>query len=204
MALLDLNPTEEAGRDPQSPVEFGVPEVAHISLDQGKHTVRGRIRLRAPASAVYSLLSDYGGCQRVFSNIASSEVHRLEGGGVEVVQGCRWSFLAFSGTFLVHLAVAEDSAAGSLLFRLIRSNFMRDFEGRWTVTPPPGRRAGAAGNAEEEEGEWCEVEHVLSVVPSMPMPPPVAYYTRSIFVRQVEGILTDLRRGVEAELAARG
>ncbi|GIL58294.1 hypothetical protein Vafri_13370 [Volvox africanus] len=113
---------------------------------------------------------------------------------------CRWKFLGFSGTFRVRLGVQEDPDSGTLLFNLVHSNFMRDFEGRWAVRPtqaPPSAAASAARSHLEEE-EWCEVEHQLSVVPSVPVPPPVSFYTRSIFVRQVEGILVDLQRAVHA------
>lgn len=112
-------------------------------------------------------------------------------------QTCRWKFFAFSGTFRVHLGVREDSLRGTLLFSLVQSNFMRDFEGQWTVRPTEARMLAKTGTE-----EWCEVEHQLSVVPSVPVPLPLSYYTRSIFVRQVEGILADLQRAILATVAA--
>eukprot|EP00198_Chlamydomonas_reinhardtii_P001001 XP_001690336.1 predicted protein [Chlamydomonas reinhardtii] len=122
------------------------PEVAFVSLVDGKYTVRGRLLLRAPASEAYELLTDYAGCHRVFSNIAASDVVVGPDGGKRVEQICRWRFLAFSGTFKVQLGVVEDDAARTLLFNLV--------------------------------------------------PAPVAGYTRFIFVKQVEGILLDLQRGL--------
>ncbi|GLC36665.1 hypothetical protein PLESTB_000128000 [Pleodorina starrii] len=185
----------EAGPGPRSGGPG--PDVSFVSLVDGKYTVRGRLVLPVPASRVYALLTDYGGCNRVFANIAASEVVRSEEGGLQVVQSCRWKFLAFSGTFRVHLGVLEDPDSGTLLFSLVQSNFMRDFEGRWAVRPTEAATAAATAAAGGGT-EWCEVEHQLSVVPSVPVPAPVSYYTRSIFVRQVEGILADLQRAVLA------
>ncbi|KAG2448905.1 hypothetical protein HYH02_006253 [Chlamydomonas schloesseri] len=169
------------------------PEVVFVSLVDGKYTVQGRLLLRAPASEVYELLTDYAGCHTVFSNIAASQVLTGPDGGKQVEQLCRWKFLAFSGTFKVQLGVVEDTAARTLLFNLVQSSFMSDFEGRWAVAPaapPPGAAPAPAGE------QWCEVQHTLSVVPAVPVPAPVAFYTRSIFVKQVEGILLDLQRGL--------
>ncbi|KAG2432821.1 hypothetical protein HXX76_008555 [Chlamydomonas incerta] len=166
------------------------PEVAFVSLVDGKYTVRGRLLLRAPAAEVYQLLTDYAGCHRVFSNIAASQVVAGPDGGKQVEQLCIWKFLAFSGTFKVQLGVVEDDAARTLLFNLVHSNFMSDFEGRWAVAPAPAPQAAPPGE------QWCEVQHTLSVVPAVQVPAPVAYYTRSIFVKQVEGILLDLQRGL--------
>ncbi len=90
-------------------------------------------------------------------------------------QKAGWRFLAFSGSFECRLAVDEDAEARSLVFTLLQSSFMRDFEGRWSV------------NEEHVEGVGPAVlvEHQLSVMPMMPVPAPFAYYTRPIFVKQV-------------------
>ncbi len=64
----------------------------------------------------------------------------------------------------------------------------------------PQQQQGEDGSAPEEEwavGGGCVVEHVLSVKPLMPVPPPFSYYTRSIFCKQVEAVLWDLQREVE-------
>lgn len=105
-------------------------------------------------------------------------------------QACSWRFLAFSGSFNVHLSVDEDSTARSLVFRLVKSSFMRDFEGRWQVSPTPG----GAGRA--------RIEHVLAVKPLMPIPAAISQYTRGIFTRQVSNILRDLEREIAAKAAA--
>ncbi|GLI66429.1 hypothetical protein VaNZ11_010227 [Volvox africanus] len=188
-----------AGPGPRSSSQVGS-DVSFVSLVDGKYTVRGQLLLPASAPRVFALLTDYEGCHRVFGNIAASEVTQSAEGGLQVVQTCRWKFLAFSGTFRVRLGVQEDPDNGTLLFSLVHSNFMRDFEGRWAVRPihaPPSAAASAARSHPEGE-EWCEVEHQLSVVPSVPVPPPVSFYTRSIFVRQVKGVLVDLQRAVHA------
>lgn len=52
---------------------------------------------------------------------------------VFMVQLCRWEFLVFSGTFETRLGVEEDLPRGSVVFRLVSSSFMRQFEGRWQV-----------------------------------------------------------------------
>jgi hypothetical protein len=51
----------------------------------------------------------------------------------------KWQFLTFSGTFDVTLDVTEEPGSRLLVFRLVRSTFMEDFEGRWQV------------------GGWCRV-----------------------------------------------
>ena len=48
------------------------------------------------------------------------------------VQVCRWEFLIFSGLFKLVLSVhAGEGGPRSLVFRLVRSSFMRSMEGRW-------------------------------------------------------------------------
>ena len=49
------------------------------------------------------------------------------------LQICRWEFLAFSGTFKTLLNVHEERDAGRVVFSLIKSSFMKDFEGQWQV-----------------------------------------------------------------------
>lgn len=48
--------------------------------------VRGRLLLPASAARVYSILTDYDNCHRVFTNIAASEVVLTEDGGLQVMQ----------------------------------------------------------------------------------------------------------------------
>lgn len=50
-----------------------------------------------------------------------------------LLQICRWEFLAFSGTFKTLLNVHEEKDAGRVVFSLIKSSFMKDFEGQWQV-----------------------------------------------------------------------
>lgn len=56
-------------------------------------------------------------------------------------QKCKWEFLVFSGSFDTRLAVSEDPAAGTLVFRQLHSSFMRTFEGRWQARASFGDRA---------------------------------------------------------------
>ena len=107
---------------------------------------------------------------------------------------------------------------------------MRDFEGRWRVAAPlppaaaaddddspsasgdgdGGSPAAAAARAAPNgapRAARARVEHVLAVKPLMPIPGPVAHYTKGIFTRQVAAILRDLEREVAARassLAAAG
>lgn len=50
------------------------------------------------------------------------------------MQICRWEFLTFSGTFKTLLDVHEEPEAGKVVFSLIKSAFMKDFEGQWQVS----------------------------------------------------------------------
>ena len=48
-------------------------------------------------------------------------------------QICRWEFLVFSGTFETRLAVHEARKHGEVVFDLISSSFMQQFQGAWKV-----------------------------------------------------------------------
>mmetsp|Transcript_9215 Transcript_9215/g.22807 ORF Transcript_9215/g.22807 Transcript_9215/m.22807 type:complete len:253 (-) Transcript_9215:34-792(-) len=169
-------------------------------------TVEGRMELAASPSLVYEVLTAYEACPDIFNNILTSETHRnAETGGLEVLQKCSWNFLAFSGTFTARMAVTEDADSRTLVFNLIHSSFMRDFEGRWAVKSLLTGSGSTTGSSDSDgEGEaapTCIVEHCLSVKPSLPVPPPISYYTRSIFVKQVDAILQDLEREVRRRQA---
>lgn len=71
--------------DPAAARNPGMPQVAFVSLADGVFTVRGSLRLDISPDAIYELLTDYASCQRVFKNIASSEVIHTEA-GLEVIQ----------------------------------------------------------------------------------------------------------------------
>ncbi|WIA13817.1 hypothetical protein OEZ85_007364 [Tetradesmus obliquus] len=140
------------------------------------------------ADLVYNILTDYDSCARVFRNIADTKTVFTPEGGKQVVQACGWSFLAFKGTFDVALAVTEEPGQRLLVFRLVESSFMTDFEGRWQVSPSaPG---------------CCRVEHVLAVKPLLAIPAAVAPYTSSIFKKQVALLLQDLQAEIERQAAA--
>lgn len=84
--------------------------------------------------------------------MSHSEVQESES-GKQLLQVCKWGFSVFSGTFEALLAVTEQPQQRSLSFKLIRSGFMKDFEGHWAVTPAasgsalPPLPAPAAGAA---------------------------------------------------------
>lgn len=48
-------------------------------------------------------------------------------------QICRWEFLVFSGTFETRLTVHEAREHGEVVFNLISSSFMQQFQGAWKV-----------------------------------------------------------------------
>ena len=79
------------------------------------------------------------------------------------MQVCRWEFLIFSGLFKLVLSVhAEEGSPRSLVFRLVRSSFMRSMEGRWqacglrTFCPslPFCRFSYGANWAKSSDGPW--------------------------------------------------
>ena len=49
------------------------------------------------------------------------------------MQTCRWEFLVFSGNFEMRLTVHEARQHGEVVFNLISSSFMRQFQGAWKV-----------------------------------------------------------------------
>ncbi len=53
------------------------------------------------------------------------------------MQMCRWEFLVFSGTFETRLTVHEARQHGEVVFNLISSSFMRQFQGAWKVCLTP-------------------------------------------------------------------
>lgn len=52
----------------------------------------------------------------------------------------------------------------------------------------PATVAGSSGEQQQEAA--CVVRHVLSVKPMMDVPPPIATYTRGIFVQQVRVLVS--------------
>lgn len=121
--------------------------------------------LRAPGSCV-ATLRHAAPCSMCMASISPSPPHPPSP-HLRCTQACRWQFLAFSGTFDVQLAVQEDADAMLLVFRLVRSSFMNDFEGRWQVrvriscmggldcTPCWGREGCAQTGGAAVAGQAC-------------------------------------------------
>ena len=85
-----------------------------------RSTVQAYKQARKPCQ--FRLLSlDHLACNMAVSNTTGC------------LQICRWEFLAFSGTFKTLLNVHEERDAGRVVFSLIKSSFMKDFEGQWQV-----------------------------------------------------------------------
>ncbi|DBA90942.1 TPA: hypothetical protein ACH3X1_016152 [Trebouxia sp. C0004] len=137
-------------------------DVALLSHQNGVYTVGGSIQTPVSTSHVYDMLIDYPNLNRVFSSI--DECHTLsEPSALQLLQICRWEFLAFSGTFKTLLNVHEERDAGRVVFSLIKSSFMKDFEGQWQLTGTP-------------DG-GCHVEHKLKVQPVLDAP---ALFSKSV------------------------
>ncbi|KAK9824396.1 hypothetical protein WJX72_009979 [[Myrmecia] bisecta] len=169
----------------RSPPVTAEPAVRLLSSQKGTYSVAGQMHSMADAADVYVLLSDYAALDRVFSSVEQSNVVHSNG-QKQILQLCRWEFLIFSGTFKTLLSVAEDPVAGRLVFSLVNSSFMRDFEGRWQITPL--------------DGGGCSIEHNLTVAPVVAPPETFAGYAQKIFMRQVSRVMEDL----QGELARRG
>lgn len=108
----------------------------------------------------------------------------LQDGVVKVNQECKWKFLIFSGTFGIALVVDEEPVKKTVTFKLANAGFMRDFEGCWELEKLPNG--------------GCHVTHVLKITPVMVPPKAFEGYTSKIFIGQVDGILGDLRKALEA------
>lgn len=164
---------------------------------------------------VYDAVTDYARAPDIFQNVAESVVTRdvrtlsscvitaflsqrqgnaviapltclkwLQDGVVKVNQECKWKFLIFQGTFGIALEVDEEPEKNVITFKLAKSAFMRDFEGSWELEKLPGG--------------GCHVTHVLNITPTLAPPKAFENYTSKIFIRQVDGILGDLRTALEA------
>uniref|UniRef100_A0A7S1X3D0 Coenzyme Q-binding protein COQ10 START domain-containing protein n=1 Tax=Tetraselmis chuii TaxID=63592 RepID=A0A7S1X3D0_9CHLO len=156
---------------------LGVPDVNLNSAPNGGYTVTGALEVQARPEDVYAVLVDYEGAHNIFSNIEATKVLEVDG-KTQLLQKCRWTFLMFSGTFDAILSVREVPEQKVLLFELVRSSFMKGFEGRWHVVDN-----GAGGSV---------VEHSLTVNPTLSPPGVMGGYTRKIFVEQEHQVLDDL------------
>lgn len=162
-----------------------------MTYDGEEFSCCGILTSAAPPELVYKALTDYGELARIFRNVATSEVHLLEGGQKQLVQECRWHFLLFRGTFRCVFEVEEEPEARRLTFNA-RSAFMRRFLGRWEVGPAAGGPPGSAAR------------YSLTVAPALRPPKRVGELSKKIFVGQVESILEDLHEELERELQAQG
>ncbi|CAL5224922.1 g7688 [Coccomyxa viridis] len=155
------------------------PTINSVDYQAGLYTIHGSLHIDLSEEAVLDVLTDYDGLSRIYNNIEDSQV-LVNGSQKQVLQTCRWEFLVFSGTFETRLTVHEARQHGEVVFNLISSSFMRQFQGAWKVT--------------SLAGGGCRVQHRLSVQPSLAPPEALASYTKKIFVRQVERLLEDLSR----------
>ena len=150
------------------------------------YTVEGAMTLVALPSDVYNMLTDYEAAPRVFpSNVKAVEYLGNEDGLKRIKQTCNWKFFVFGGNFNIELGVVENDRKRKMKCSLQgdveekRFGFLRKFEGTWEV--------------EKVGKNETRVKHVLSVKPSLTPP-----YASNIFVKQVEGILLDVKKEVES------
>ncbi|KAL3139314.1 hypothetical protein ABBQ38_003652 [Trebouxia sp. C0009 RCD-2024] len=180
---LPCTPVAAAATD-RPPYSSRLNGVSLLSHQNGVYTVGGSIETPVTQSKVYDMLIDYPNLNKVFSSI--DECHTLtEKQALQLLQICRWEFLAFSGTFKTLLNVDEERDAGRVVFSLIKSSFMKDFEGQWQLTESPGG--------------GCHVEHRLKVQPVLDAPPLFSGYAQRIFVKQVTKVLEDLLAALKAQ-----
>lgn len=177
-SLLKINASAVETAEQSCQAEF-------VGVENDVYTVRGRLCCNVHADEMYRVLTSYDSCPSIFENIVSSQTIRgLE--KTEVLQGCRWKFLMFSGKFDLLLEVEEEQGSRSVVFKLQQSAFMQYFEGRWQVL--------AAGE------KSCVVEHVLAVKPAVKIPSAIMPHVQGIFVNQISTILSDLDLAVKSGL----
>lgn len=158
-------------------------------------SLAGRLELGfIEPSEVLAILCDYSNkAADIWSNVDQSSSERVGNTlGVElydVQQTCSWRFTLFSGQFDCRIRVEQrqenEGSSGlnpQLQFKLIKSSFMKDFEGSWKVS---------------KEGNGVVVEHLLSVRPMIEIPQSLSSLSQGIFCAQVQATLTDLENEVE-------
>ncbi|DBA69322.1 hypothetical protein WJX79_007346 [Trebouxia sp. C0005] len=181
---ISYRPTVLAATTDRNSHSSRINDVALLSHQNGVYTVGGSIQTPVSTSHVYDMLIDYPNLNRIFSSI--DECHTLsEQSALQLLQICRWEFLAFSGTFKTLLNVHEERDAGRVVFSLIKSSFMKDFEGQWQLTGTP-------------DG-GCHVEHKLKVQPVLDAPALFSGYAQRIFVKQVTKVLEDLLAALKTQ-----
>ncbi|CAG9464575.1 unnamed protein product [Pedinophyceae sp. YPF-701] len=122
---------EEAWSDGKQEVKVYQPE-GLMCLVQ----VRARVPL-SPQEIFDILTSDTN--QEVFRNmvgIKSRKILEDDGRGrmkLQLEQEGRWRFLMFRGKFPVNLLVEQDRNKGFIKFRLLKTGFMKVFEGEWEL-----------------------------------------------------------------------
>lgn len=170
------------------------PQANFVSLVNGVYTVQGQLDVVAPVPLVMGILRDVDHAADVFGNVDSSTSYSRPDGSTELLQSCKWRFLAFSGNFECRLTVVADPNTDTVIFNLVSSSYMNEFEGRWEVKAVRSDGNGSSSGSSGLVG--ARVNHQLSVKPSFPVPPPIARYIAPIFQQQVTGILEDLQREV--------
>ncbi|KMZ70520.1 hypothetical protein ZOSMA_19G01080 [Zostera marina] len=154
-----------------------------------------------PPDAIYNIFIDPGN-KRVFKNIkrvVSRNVLFDDGlrQVVEVEQESIWKFLCWSGTFSVNLVVDQNRRNHTVNFKLVKSGFMKQFEGYWDLQPisvdEESETLTDYHRHTRRKGRVATVVRVDQLVqPSIIPPPPISWYVRGIMVKTIEMLINDL------------
>ncbi|KAK9836828.1 hypothetical protein WJX74_009061 [Apatococcus lobatus] len=187
-----------------------------------KVDLKGKLEL--PPNDVYDLLT-HPENHKIFQGIESIVERKVlnDKGRVQkvlLVHKARWKLLIFSGTFLTHMHVEQDKGAGTVSFSLAKVGMMKDFAGFWSVQPytqqalesadtgssprseaPSKQSKPALANssnpdrqAEGDAATLCRLEQ--SILPNITPPWPLDRLLKGIAVKQVRGLMDDLRQEV--------
>ncbi|KAK9856105.1 hypothetical protein WJX84_003178 [Apatococcus fuscideae] len=185
-----------------------------------KVCMKGKVEL--PPTDVYDLLT-HPENHKIFRGIEAvleRKVLHDKGGRqkVLVVHEARWKFLFFSGKFATHMHVEQDRGAGTVRFSLAKVGMMKDFAGFWSVQPYTQQALQSAdiGSSPRPEAPWwqpksafanfprvgrqadrdaatlCRLEQ--SILPNVTPPRPLDRLMKGIAVKQVRGLMDDLRQ----------
>jgi polyketide cyclase/dehydrase/lipid transport protein len=148
--------------------------------------VEGRCFVDAPATAAWSVLTDYDGIDKFVSSIRESRVSRDGDGQILVDQVAVGHVFLFSRHFRVTLRVDEEPP-GRIRFEDILHKDFVSYRGEWQI---------------EGTGSRVEIVYRVSAQPSFSVP---GFIARGLFKRTVSELLGQVREEIvrRATLAKR-